>query len=244
MINDFANLEKFYNESLGQTVKCLLSIQLKKYWKDTRGKKILGIGFANPLLDELDKDADRIISLMPFKQGRSHWRGRKGNLSISAKEYNLPFPDNFFDRVIILHGLESCSHERDFLREVWRILEDEGKVLIITPKPLSFWVFSRCSPFYKSRVYSASKLKYILNNVLFVTLRHTSVLFAPPFRNSKFLNFIKKNEKNGTKFFPFLCGLNFMEAQKQRYIVGSHGSKLGLIKKSFIPHKSERQLKG
>lgn len=243
MRKDVIYLKNFYEENLGKNVKSLLASQLINYWGKSENKRVLGIGFTTPLLGELERYSERVISLMPSKQGAVSWQRKGGNLSVLANECYLPFPDNFFDRVIIIHCLEFCDNEKEFLREVWRVVGDEGKILIITPRPMSAWVFFGGNPYSNSKTYSIRNLKKILDNALFVPLRHSSILFIPPIRNFRISNFLKKSENFGAKFFSFLCSLNLIEAQKQMYIITAQESKLNLIKKYFISQKRGRQVK-
>ena len=52
--------------------------------------------------------------------------GRRANLSCTVEEDALPFPDLCFDRILLVHGLEAAENARGLLREVWRVLKDDG----------------------------------------------------------------------------------------------------------------------
>ena len=43
----------------------------------------------------------------------------------------LPFPDDYFDRVIVSFGLRNMTHKEDALREMHRVLKRGGKLLIL-----------------------------------------------------------------------------------------------------------------
>ena len=43
----------------------------------------------------------------------------------------LPFPDNYFDRVIVSFGLRNMTHKEDALREMHRVLKQGGKLLVL-----------------------------------------------------------------------------------------------------------------
>ena len=51
----------------------------------------------------------------------------------SAEEEALPFPDLIFDRILLVHGLEAAENARRLLREAWRVLKDDGRLLVVAP---------------------------------------------------------------------------------------------------------------
>ncbi len=51
----------------------------------------------------------------------------------------LPFSDASFDLVILDNVLEHVSDQRKTLAEIWRVLEPQGLLYLITPKPFSLY---------------------------------------------------------------------------------------------------------
>lgn len=43
----------------------------------------------------------------------------------------LPFPDNYFDRVVVSFGLRNMTHKEDALSEMNRVLKQGGKLLVL-----------------------------------------------------------------------------------------------------------------
>ena len=43
----------------------------------------------------------------------------------------LPFPDDYFDRVIVSFGLRNMTHKEEALREMHRVLKQGGKLLVL-----------------------------------------------------------------------------------------------------------------
>jgi SAM-dependent methyltransferase len=235
-----SNLKLFYDQYIGQIVIKILEIKIKQYWPELKNKRVLGIGFANPLLDRICKDTERVFSLMPADQGVVKWGDNNVNASLLSDECSLPFPDSFFDKIIIFHALEGCRDEKEFLRESWRVLEDGGTIIIIVPKPRTPWSFFKTSPFVSGKTCSTKRLKKILNDILFLPLQSDSILFTPPLKNNYILDFFLKYENIGRLFFPGLCGLNIIEAQKHIYFLSKNTSNVNFFKKYiFFPKRNK-----
>ena len=240
MRTNISNLKIFYDQYIGHIVVKVLEKKIKQYWPELKNKRVLGIGYANPLLDKICKETERVFSLMPADQGVIKWGLNHGNASLLSDECSLPFPDSFFDKIIIFHVLEGCRNEKEFLREIWRILEDGGSMIIIVPRPRTPWSFFNRSPFASGKTCSIKRLKRLLNDILFLPIQSDSVLFVPPFKNSYILDYFVKYENVGRLFFPALCGLNIIEAQKQIYVLSKNTTDINLFKKYiFIPKRDK-----
>jgi SAM-dependent methyltransferase len=51
----------------------------------------------------------------------------------------LPFPDGSLDLIVLPHTLEFSADPHAALREVWRVLRPEGRVVVSGFNPFSFW---------------------------------------------------------------------------------------------------------
>ncbi len=67
------------------------------------------------------------------------WGSRPGRRTDApprfAPKTRCPFADVLFDRILIVHGLEGAESLRPLLRQVWRVLAPEGRILIVAPQP-------------------------------------------------------------------------------------------------------------
>lgn len=52
-------------------------------------------------------------------------------------EGSLDFPDNYFDYVTMLAVIEHLSQPEKLIREIWRVLKPNGKLIITTPKMIA-----------------------------------------------------------------------------------------------------------
>src|SRR5690349_604229 len=120
MLQDVRDLAAFYKTPLGQLAQRAILRQIRSFWPDLRNYRLLGYGFAIPYLGALRRP-ERMIAAMPARQGVIAWPDER-NAALLCEEDALPFPDVFFDRILIVHGLEASEHLRLLLRQLWRVL--------------------------------------------------------------------------------------------------------------------------
>ena len=132
MAADTQDIEAFYASPLGGLTAALLRQELAGLWPNMAGISVLGIGHAGPCL-ELWRETSRCIGLSPAPLGGARWPMHQRNLTCVAETESLPFADLSFDRVLLIHGLEQAENARRTLREVWRVLKDDGKLIVVLP---------------------------------------------------------------------------------------------------------------
>jgi SAM-dependent methyltransferase len=157
---DVRDLAAFYDAPLGQLARRVILRQAEGFWPDLRGLRVLGYGFAIPYA-RLFTGAERAIAAMPAPLGVMTWPAEK-NAALLCEEDALPFPDVFFDRILIVHGLESSESLRALLRQLWRVLAPEGKILLVAPNRASLWAQVQVSPFGHGRPFSRMELESLL----------------------------------------------------------------------------------
>src|SRR3954463_12329304 len=129
---DARALSQFYRTVLGQRARRMILSRLRQTWPDLKGQRLLGYGFAIPYLSIFLPEVERAIALSPAEMGVIGWPPQR-RLAVLAEEDCLPFPDAFFDRVLVVHGLEGAQSLRPLLRQLWRVLAPEGKLLVVAP---------------------------------------------------------------------------------------------------------------
>ena len=236
----------FYNSNIGRIAQDILQSHIMDIWPDTHGLRVLGCGYAMPYLDPFCRRAERVIALMPDRSGFDqeheheheqsvqHWPEGKKNLVMSSAEDQMPIENCSVDRVLLVHHLEYCDNLQPSLREIWRILKANGRLLVIVPNRTGVWSRADWSPFGHGRVFSNAQLSTYLQDSLLSPESHRGALFVPPMPDSPILmrsaNLI---EKMGGSILPFVAGVHIIEASKQIYAsadIGGNG--LGVLAKT------------
>jgi SAM-dependent methyltransferase len=218
MEHDSANLSAFYASPLGQVARRLILNRLQDIWPDMHGTRLLGYGFAIPFLRSLANDADHVAALIPTQLGAIAWPAGPIS-SVLGDEDALPFSDALFDRILVVHGLESAESLRPLMRQLWRVLAPAGKLLVVAPNRTSLWSQVERSPFAYGRPFSRSQLQTLMRDTLFVPERWDSALFAPPLRSRRLLGRGISWERAGGRIWPGLAGVHILEATKSLYAI-------------------------
>ena len=100
------------------------------------------------------------------RHGAASRLAAEASLTALVEEDALPFPDVFFDRILMVHGLEGAENLRALLRQLWRVLAPEGRMLLVAPNRASLWAQVQRSPFGHGRPFSRSELDRLLRGAL------------------------------------------------------------------------------
>jgi SAM-dependent methyltransferase len=216
MEHDSAALSQFYLSPLGQVARRLILRRLRQFWPDLHGLRVLGYGFAPPFLRGFLGEAERVIALIPEQLGAAAWP-TPSVLSTLADETALPFPDALFDRVLVVHGLESADSLRPLMRQLWRVLAPGGKLLLVVPNRTSLWSQVERSPFAHGRPFTRGQLESLLRDTMFAAERWDAALLLPPLRSRRLIGSGASWESVGRKLWPALAGVHLLEATKLLY---------------------------
>src|SRR5256885_9906242 len=135
MSNDVVDLRNFYAQRLGVTARRFIGRGIRARLADTRGMRVLGIGYATPYLGLFREEAERCLAFMPAAQGVLKWPTTRPTLAALVVELDLPLPDAAVDRVLLVHALEMAHDPAALLREVWRLLAAGGRGLALVSNP-------------------------------------------------------------------------------------------------------------
>jgi SAM-dependent methyltransferase len=207
----------FYGTRQGARAALLLRQRLLTLWPSLEGQSVLGLGYATPYLRLWRDQAARCIALTPAPVAVMRWPPGGANLSCIAEEDALPFPDLSFDRILLVHGLEVAENSRRLLREIWRVLKDDGRLLVVAPNRRGLWAHVENTPFGQGQPYSPGQIGRLLAASMFRVLRRDTALYMPPLRLRLVLRAAQLWEKGGRRLLPHLAGLTITEAEKDMY---------------------------
>ncbi len=220
---DIIDLREFYARPLGAVVRRFLIQRLRARWSNVAGMSVFGLGYAAPYLSVFRQEANRIGALMPASQGVIAWPEEGVRQAALVQEDHLPLPDSSADRILIIHSVETTENSRALLREVWRVLAPEGRVIIVAPNRAGLWARFDTTPFGHGRPYSRGQLTRLLRNAMFAPLDWEQALYMPPFNWSVLLRSAAAWERVGMIMWPGFCGVNIVEATKQIYGAAPEG---------------------
>lgn len=217
MAADVSMVAEFYASARGAVVARLLRERLAVLWPDLSGLRVLGLGYAVPYLRLWRVTASRCVALVPSQLGIARWPAGAPNLSCTAEEDALPFADLSFDRVLLVHGIEAAENIRSLLREIWRVLRDDGRIIVIAPNRLGLWAHFENTPFGQGEPYSPDQIGRLLAANLFRIERREVALFLPPLRWRFLLRSGPLIERAGRRLAPRFAGVTLSEAVKDAY---------------------------
>ncbi len=214
---DVLALQRFYASPLGDAARRMAGRRIAALWPNADGLDVLGLGYATPYLDQFRAGARRVVAMMPAEQGVEPWPADASSLAVLAEEGRLPFIDAIFDRVLIVHALEETDTMRQLLREVWRVMAPEGRLVVVAANRWSLWAQADATPFGHGRPYSRLQLATLLADSMFEPVASARALYAPPTTWTPFVKAADAFERVGEIVWPAQGGLVLMEAVKRLY---------------------------
>jgi SAM-dependent methyltransferase len=232
-----SELETFYDSPLGRLASTCISHKLWQAWDRGAKLRIAAFGYGQPYLGRFDA-AERRSVLVPEGMGV---RAGGAVPACLVEDSAWPLRDASLDRLLIVHGLEEIADPRRLLREAWRVLADDGLIIIVVANRRGPWALVETSPFAAGRPYSRRQLDQVLAESMFAPTAHATALHFPPVPNRGFLRLARLWERLGEtveswrlpKVFPNLAGVNLVEARKSTAVpIG--GSKAEVFRPSIL----------
>lgn len=207
----------FYATAQGAVALRLVRERLVGLWPDMSGQSLLGLGHTEPYLRSWRETAARCIAATPTPAVPGAWPGGGPSLACWVEANALPFPGQSIDRILLVHGLENADNARRMLREVWRVLKDDGRLLVVAPNRVGLWAHVESTPFGQGQPYSPGQIGRLLAASLFRVERRDRVLYVPPSSRRFILRTARLWERAGRRLVPQLAGLTITEAVKDVY---------------------------
>ncbi|HEX4078656.1 MAG TPA: methyltransferase domain-containing protein [Rhizomicrobium sp.] len=208
----------FYEEPIGQVTRRTIYRRIRLAWPDVRGQRVLGYGFPLPYLRPFDGEAERVAALVPaqLEPGATDLR-----FVAQGEEEAWPFVDSLFDRILVVHGLECAEAVRPLLRQIWRVLAPEGRVILVVPNRASLWAQIERSPFAHGRPFSRAQIDKLMRDSMFVPERWDSALYFPPVPSRRLVRSGVAWERVGRAVWPRLAGVHIVEVTKSLYALAA-----------------------
>lgn len=217
MRRDVLELRDFYAGPLGTAAREVLGRKIAEAWGDAQGLDVLGFGYATPWIEAFRGTARRAVAAMPAAQGVEVWPGEGRALSALAEESALPFMGAIFDRVLVIHGLEESDDPAALLREIWRVLAPNGRVIIAAASRRGLWSRAERTPFGYGRPFTRTQLERLVREAELEPFAWSRALYVPP--ADVFARWSEPWEQVGSRFWPPFAGLILLEAVKRTFAV-------------------------
>lgn len=214
---DIAQFRAFYDSRLGTIARRLVRRRLRELWPNVKGMTVLGLGYATPYLAPFVDEAAAVVACMPAEQGAAPWPRSGRNRVALADDTNLPFGDGTVDRVIIIHGLETSEVWRTLLRQVWRVLKPDGRLIVVAPNRRGLWSAFGDTPYGQGHAYSRGQLERLLSEALFGAERWADALYGPPSQSKLIMRTGRGWERLGRMLYRGMPGLWIAEGAKAMY---------------------------
>lgn len=213
MRTDILDLDDFYRSPLGSAARDFVAARIEEAWRDHARMRIAGFGHAEPYLSFFDK-AERTLAIAPAAQGVIHWPEGALNAAMLAGEHQWPLPDASIDRLLVVHGLEESDDPRRLMREIWRVLTSDGRVILVVAHRRGAWSMIDSTPFAAGRPYLKRQLERLLQESMFRPRAWSGALYFPPFGARFLLRAARAWEKAGAQMWSGFSGVLLVEAAK------------------------------
>jgi len=216
---DIVDLREFYASRLGHTSRGLISARLKPKLGALGGATIMGLGYAVPYLEDCAGNARHVMAMMMARQGVIQWPADGPVQSALVDECDLPLLESTVDLALVVHGLELTEAPGEMLKEIWRVLAPQGRLLLVVPNRRGLWARFDSSPFGYGQPFSRPQLAGFLREAQFSAVSWMQALFLPPSDNGMFISSASAFEGVGSRLMPAVSGVIIVEAVKQVYAI-------------------------
>ena len=217
MTPDVGRVIAFYRSPLGKLARALVREEVLRLAGDVRGRRVLGLGFATPYLRMTLDRAERVVALMPARQGASAWPREGPSRTVLADPMEMPLTDSSVDLIVAVHAFEHAGDAEELMREIWRIAAPNARLVVVVPRRRSIWSGVDATPFGAGNPFSRSQLDKLLRDHSFAPEHWREALYLPPTQNRLVLRSARLFERVGRIFGPTLAGVLCVVARKELF---------------------------
>ncbi len=160
---DAPALARFYRSEEGRALARAIGGRMDALWPGLGGDgqaRIAGLGYAAPYL-ALWPGAARRCGMGPARQGALRWPEEAASRMCLGHSRDLPFPDNAFSHVLLIHGLDPSGAGRQ-CAEAARILAPEGRLIVAASNRWGAHWWLRRTPFGKEAAFGAGAVRRLM----------------------------------------------------------------------------------
>lgn len=207
----------FYKSPLGKISRALLREEVQRFAGNVRGLRVLGLGFATPYMRFALGPAERVVAIMPARQGASAWPREGPSHTVLCDPLDMPLTDAAVDLIIAVHAFEHIADAEELMRELWRVAAPNARLIVVAPKRRGMWSGSDNTPFGDGHPFSRGQLEKLLRDHSFVPEQWRGALYLPPSQRALILKSTRFFERAGRLFGPTFAGVHCVLARKELF---------------------------
>jgi SAM-dependent methyltransferase len=207
----FASISEWYQTPLGAILLDELKSRLDPVLATTFGYYSIQIGCA--LQSELLLEPCRV-------KYHFNLEATSNGLDVKAHPALLPIATDSVDMVVLMHHLSNTKEPHAILREAYRVLIPEGKLVIIDFNPISFWGLRHFFQSWleqipwKGHFYTARRMTDWMKLLGFDKQNHLQVGYMLPIHQAGLIRKLSCLEKGMKSWLPFSSALNVLVYNK------------------------------
>ncbi|MBQ9182522.1 MAG: methyltransferase domain-containing protein [Neisseriaceae bacterium] len=208
MINQAFN-EWLHNSAAGLALYAAEERFFATESRDIFGQTAIQLGGAWQAVEKAQVSRKIILSQTP-----------ETNTHIVCDWQQLPLSSESVDTVILPHSLNFHAHPHGVLREVYRVLRGEGRLIITGFNPLSIWYLSSlCGKTLppRQRFIQLARLKDWLELLGFSLNTGKFMQYTPPLSDNKVLKYFNFINAAGDRWLPDCAAVYGISAIKRHY---------------------------
>lgn len=217
MAISIAELLDFYKSPLGRISRRLIRELIRELAGDVEGKRVLGLGYTPPFVNQFTDGAERVMAFMPARQGIVRWPEEGPCQTVMVDPLELPLTDAAVDVVVAIHAFEHVADAEELMRELWRVTAPAARLVIAVPRRRGLWAQRDNTPFGHGHPFSKSQMARLLRDHSFTPEEWRDALFLPPTQMQAVLKSARAFEVGGRFFGSALAGLLAVRAKRENH---------------------------
>ena len=208
---DIDALQQFYNTTLG----AYATAEINRQWltMPSAGAQdiVAALGYGVPYLSALAPHEGYKLCFMPVTLGAVLEQPYPQCL---VEPHLLPLHDASLYRLLLVHVLEYETNTKAILREAWRVIQDDGALLLIVPNRGGLWSSLTNQPFGQGMPYSSHQIQQLLHQTGFTIEHMQRCLHYLPCEHPLLLRTAMLCQPIIRHVLPMLAGVLVIQARK------------------------------